>query len=63
MRRSPHEGGAVADEHKTGRFLGPPYDWRRPTPERLKGASGTPPIGEYSSRRSTGGATASTSTR
>ncbi len=26
----------MADEHKTGRFLGIPYDWRRPTPERLK---------------------------
>ena len=37
MRRSPHEGGAVAFKHKTGRFLGLPYDWRRPTPERLKG--------------------------
>jgi hypothetical protein len=29
-------GGAVAGEDKTGRFLGLPYDWRRPTPERLK---------------------------
>ncbi len=26
----------MADEHKTGRFLGLPYEWRRPTPERLK---------------------------
>jgi hypothetical protein len=26
----------VAGEDKTGRFLGLPYDWRRPTPERLK---------------------------
>jgi hypothetical protein len=26
----------VAEEHKTGRFLGIPYDWRRPTWERLK---------------------------
>ena len=26
----------MAEEHKTGRFLGMPYDWRRPTWERLK---------------------------
>ena len=36
MRRSLHEGGTVADEHKAGRFLGFSYDWRKPTPERLK---------------------------
>ncbi len=36
MRRSLHEGDTVANEHKTGRLLGLPYDWRRPTLERLK---------------------------
>ena len=25
----------MAEEHKTGRFLGIPYDWRRPTWEHL----------------------------
>jgi hypothetical protein len=26
----------VAEDHKTGRFLGLPYDWRKPTRARLK---------------------------
>ena len=26
----------MAGRNKTGTFLGLPYDWRRPTPERLK---------------------------
>ena len=26
----------MAEDHKTGRFLGLPYDWRKPTRARLK---------------------------
>ncbi len=26
----------MTDENKTGKFLGIPYDWRKPTPERFK---------------------------
>ncbi len=33
---APHEGDPMAGEEKRGRFLGLPYDWRRPTPERLR---------------------------
>lgn len=29
-------------EHKTGRFLGLPYDWRRPTGQRIKARTWNP---------------------
>lgn len=29
-------------EHKTGRFLGLPYDWRRPTGQRIKARAWNP---------------------
>ena len=54
----------MAGDNKTGRFLGVPYDWRKPTRESAsRGACGILNKGGCSSRRSTGGVTASTFTR